>query len=246
MQKYMDFAYIYDKLTFDVEYKKTADFIDEVIKKYGIKNTNLVLDLACGTGTMCNLLSDKGYDLTGIDFSENMLSVATEKSVGKNILYLNQDICQFELYGTMDAICCLLDSINHITDIKKLDKLFSLANNYLNPEGLFVFDINSPYKFENILADNIFTFDTDEIYYVWENDYDIENKLCDFYLTFFVNENEKYTRFDELHTERCYEDEEIEKLADKNGFEILKKCDGYSMNDVKEDSERIFYILKKK
>ena len=146
----------------------------------------------------------------------------------------------------MDAICCLLDSINHITDIKKLDKLFSLVNNYLNPQGLFVFDINSPYKFENILADNIFTFDSDEIYYVWENDYDKENKLCDFYLTFFVNENEKYIRFDELHTERCYEDFEIENLAINNGFEIIKKCDGYTMNDVTEDSERIFYILKKK
>lgn len=245
-QKYVDFAYIYDKLTFDVEYEKTADFLEEVFKKYAIKKPELVVDLACGTGTMCNLLSDKGYDMTGVDFSENMLSVAAEKSVGKNILYLNQDICEFELYGTVDVICCLLDSINHITDINSLDKLFSLANNYLNPEGLFVFDVNSPYKFKQILADNIFTYDTDEIYYVWENDYDEESKLCDFYLTFFVNQDGAYTRFDEIHTERCYDDFEIENLASKNGFEILKKCSGYDFIDADENSERIFYILKKK
>lgn len=245
-QKYADFAYVYDKLTYDVEYEKISDFIDEVFKKYAVDKPELVLDLACGTGTMCNLLCDKGYDMTGIDFSENMLSVASEKSIGKNILYLNQDMCGFELYGTVDAICCLLDSINHITDINRLDKLFSLANNYLNPNGLFLFDINSPYKFNNILADNIFTYDSEEIYYVWENEFDEETRLCDFYLTFFINENEKYTRFDEVHTEKCYEETEIENLASKNGFEVLKKCDGYSFSNVKKDSERIFYILRKK
>ncbi len=245
MGKYLDFAYFYDKLTFDVSYDETASYIEKIFEKFSDKKPKLVADLACGTGTMCLKLAEKGYDMIGIDFSENMLDVALKKSEGKNILYLNQDICDFELYGTVDAFLCLLDSINHITEEANLEKMFLLANNYLNPEGLFIFDVNTEYKFENILADNIFTYDSDEIYYVWENEYRKEENLCDFYLTFFVNDGGTYQRIDEYHCEKCYKEKHLEKIAQKNGFKVIGKFDELTFEKPQKTSQRIFYVLKK-
>lgn len=246
MEQYLDFAYYYDKLTYDVEYKKIAEFIKRIFDKYAKNDVSLVCDLACGTGSICNLLSDFGYDMIGIDFSPNMLDVAAEKKGERNILYLNQDISNFELYGTVDAFLCLLDSVNHLNNEKDFDRLFCLANNYLNPEGLFVFDVNSPHKFKNILADNVFTYDSDDIYYVWENELDEKNGICTFYLTFFVNENGLYRRFDEVHTERIYTDEKIRKTAEKSGFEVVGMFGGnYDFAVPEKDSGRIFYVLKK-
>ncbi|MCI5970099.1 MAG: class I SAM-dependent methyltransferase [Oscillospiraceae bacterium] len=246
MEQYLDFAYYYDKLTYDVEYKKIAEFIKRIFDKYAKNDVSLVCDLACGTGSICNLMSDFGYDMIGIDFSPNMLDVAAEKKGERNILYLNQDISNFELYGTVDAFLCLLDSVNHLNNEKDFDRMFCLANNYLNPEGLFVFDVNSPYKFKNILADNVFTYDSDDIYYVWENELDEKNGICTFYLTFFVNENGLYRRFDEVHTERIYTDEKIRKTAEKSGFEVVGMFGGnYDFAVPEKDSGRIFYVLKK-
>ena len=245
MGKYLDFAYIYDKLTCDVNYDETASYIENIFERFSNNKPKLVADLACGTGTMCLKLDEKGYDMIGVDFSENMLDVALKKSEGKNILYLNQDICDFELYGTVDAFLCLLDSVNHITDKEKLEKMFSLANNYLNPEGLFIFDVNTKYKFENILADNIYTYDTDDIYYVWENEYNKKDRLCDFYLTFFVNDNDVYNRIDEYHCEKCYTEKELEKIAAKTGFKVLGKYDELTFKKIVKTTERIFYVLKK-
>lgn len=246
MEQYLDFAYYYDKLTYDVEYKKIAEFIKRIFDRYAKNDVSLVCDLACGTGSICNLLSDFGYDMIGVDFSPNMLDVAAEKKGERNILYLNQDISNFELYGTVDAFLCLLDSVNHLNNEKDFDRMFCLANNYLNPEGLFVFDVNSPYKFKNILADNVFTYDSDDIYYVWENELDEKNGICTFYLTFFVNENGLYRRFDEVHTERIYTDEKIRKTAEKSGFEVVGMFGGnYDFAVPEKDSGRIFYVLKK-
>ena len=182
MSEYINFAYIYDELTSDIGYEKIADFIEEIFKRYLNRKPELVADLACGTGTMCNIMFDRGYDMIGIDLSPDMLNVAKKKSEGKNILYLNQDISQFELYGTVDVFLCLLDSLNYITDIKMLDELFWRIDNYLNPGGIFIFDVNSPYKFNNILSDNIYTYDSENAYYTWENEFDSETNLCNFYL----------------------------------------------------------------
>lgn len=245
MEKYLDFAYLYDRLTFDVDYFKTADYIESIFGKFCVKKPELIADLACGTGSMCVQLSNRGYDMIGIDFSENMLDAALKKHSKNDILYLNQDITEFELYGTVDAVLCLLDSVNHITDADDLKKVFKLVKNYLNPGGLFIFDINTKYKFENVLSDNIFTYDVGDIYYVWENDYDKIDKICDFYLTFFVEENGLYKRIDEQHCERCYEEAEIEKMLSNEGFELMGKYDNLSFDKPKDKSERIFYVLRK-
>ena len=241
MDSYNKFAEIYDDLMTDVPYEEIADIIDKRIKEHNIQN-NIVLDLACGTGTLTSKLLKKGYELIGADASAEMLNVAREKC--PDVLFLNQSMDDFELYGTVGMIICCLDSINYLTDAEALDETIRLCNNYLEPDGLLIFDINTEYKFENILSDNIYTYDNDNVFYVWENDYDESEKLCDFYLTFFVKEGEKYSRFEEVHTERAYSEKEIEKALSKNGFEVIEKLDGFTENKATKTSERIMYVCK--
>ena len=150
----------------------------------------------------------------------------------------------FELYGTVGAIVCSLDSINYLLDDESLYEAFRLCNNYLEPDGLLIFDINTEYKFKNILSDNIFTFDNEKIFYTWENNYCEEEKLCDFYLTFFVKDGELYSRFDEVHTERAYSDAEITDALGKNGFSIIEKLDNFTDKPAYQNSERVMYICK--
>ena len=246
LESYGKFASLYDKLTFDVPYKKYADFIELQIKKHEI-NPQLVFDLACGTGTMANELSKRGYDVIAADASSEMLGCAIKKYGSERILFLNQPMQEFELYGTVDVIVCMLDSINYLTEYEDLEKTFDLCRNYLNDGGLLIFDINSEYKFENILSDNVYTYEKDDIFYVWENFYDEEEKLCDFYLTFFKEDkNGLYERIDEKHTERCYTDDEIVKALKNNRFEITGKYDDYSKNSAHDESERIVYCAVKR
>lgn len=239
---YNRFAELYDKLTFDVEYSRAADKICNIFSAEE-KNPELVLDLACGTGSLTKLLSERGYDMIGADASDTMLNVARQKC--PDSLLLLQDMRELELYGTVDAVVCMLDSINYLTEEGDLDTVFHLCNNYLNPNGLLIFDINSEYKFKNILADQTYTFETDGIFYVWENSYDEETRLCDFYLTFFSeNKNGLYERFDEVHTERCYSENEILKALDRQGFEVLSCFDGYTDSAAHDKSERLLYVCR--
>lgn len=241
MEAYNKFAEIYDSLMTDVPYDKIAEIIDKKIKENNISN-NIILDLACGTGTLTEKLLKKGYDLIGADASAEMLNVAREKC--SDVLFLNQSMTDFELYGTVGAIVCCLDSVNYLTDPDALNDMMNLCNNYLEPDGLLIFDINTAYKFENILSDNVYTFENDDVFYVWENDYSEEEKLCDFYLTFFVKEGELYSRFDEVHTERAYTEDEIENALAENGFEVLEKLDNFTEKPATKTSERIMYVCK--
>lgn len=246
IESYGRFAELYDKLTFDVPYNEYADVVEILIKKHGV-NSELILDLACGTGSLAGILSARGYDMIAADGSEEMLGCAIEKYGQEKILFLNQPMQEFELFGTVDVIICMLDSVNYLTEKDDLYKTFALCHNYLNNGGLLLFDLNSEYKFKNILADNIYTYETEDIFYVWENNYNDKEKLCDFFLTFFKEkENGLYDRIDEHHIERCYSDEEIAEALEKNGFEITGRYDGYSQNPVKIDSERVLYSAVKR
>jgi len=240
-RSYGKFAQLYDKLTFDVLYREYADFIELMIKEHGI-SPELVFDLACGTGTMAGELSSRGYDMIASDASEEMLGKAIEKYGQGKILFLNQPMQDFELFGTVDVIICMLDSINYLTEKEDLDKTFALCSNYLNDGGLLLFDVNSEYKFKNILKDNTYTYEMEDIFYVWENNYNDAEKLCDFFLTFFrENENGLYERIDEHHIQRCYSDDEIKELLLNNGFTITGVYDGYSKRPAESDSQRILY-----
>ncbi len=240
---YNDFAYIYDKLINDVDYKEWADYYFKIFQRYGL-NPRLGLDLGCGTGNLTVELANRGIEMTGVDLSEDMLMVAREKSEGMDILYLNQDMTEFELYGTVDFIVSSLDCINYITDKRDLLKVMKLANNYLEPGGLFIFDINTCHKLENVIGDNTFILEDDDCFCSWQNEYDKKRRLSDFYLTFFAKDGEKYERFDEHHTERAYEIEEIKALIESSGMRLLKVYHDRSFENPKKNSERVFFVAQ--
>ncbi len=242
---YQGFAQLYDALTFDVDYENIAAFIHSIFQKHGL-NEGLVLDLACGTGTLTLALASKGYEMLGADLSEDMLSVARQKEGAEGILFLNQSMDDFELYGTVDAIVCVLDSINYLTEPEALLKTFRLCANYLNPGGLLIFDVNSEYKFSSVLGNQTYTYETDEIFYNWENEYDPKSRLCDLYLTFFcLEESGLYRRVDEVHTQRAYSDSELMNALECAGLTLVAKYDGYTPDAPHQESQRLVYEVIK-
>lgn len=243
---YRDFARLYEKLQ-DIDYVKFADYIEEIFKREKTA-PSLVLDLACGTGRLTEILANRGYDMIGIDISPEMLSIAQEKAREKelSILYLNQDMTDFELYGTVDAIVCTLDGVNYLTEDGETDRLFELACNYLNPGGIMIFDINSKYKLEKILGNNTFVNEEDGIFYVWQNDYDEKSGICYFCLDFFEKTDDgKYKRYTEQQCERAYSAEELSFSAKSAGLSVSGIYDALSFEKARTDSERIFMVLRK-
>ena len=239
-------ANVYDRLQ-DIDYEKFADYYEAVFGKFGIK-PKLVLDLGCGTGNITLPMAKRGYDMIGVDLSQEMLGIATEKAKEKNkeILFLNQDMTEFELYGTVGAMVSALDSINYLTEDGQLESMLKLLHYYLDPGGIFIFDINTEYKFKNILDGQAFVYDEDDVYCVWNNDYDEEEKICYFDLNFFLkDENGTYKRFDEYQEERAYSTDEIEKIIKNCNLELLGVYDNLSFNPPREDSERLFFVIKR-
>lgn len=243
---YSNFAYIYDKLMYDVDYIKWANYIEDIFRQNGIK-PELVADIACGTGNFAIEMSTRGYDMIGIDISVDMLNCAKEKSQarGQDILFLCQDMTDFELYGTVDAIVCLMDSVNYITSKRDLNSFFKLVKNYLNPSGIFIFDINTPYKFEKKLENNVFYDIGDDITYIWQNNYDRKKKLCEFDLTFFVKEGDSYKRYEETHIERSYLTDELKTILEKTGLKLIGIYDELEFSKPSKKSERVFFVSKK-
>ena len=242
---YANFAYIYDRLMSDVDYSRWADHIQGIFRKYSF-SPRLVLDLGCGTGSLCLELTKRGYEMIGIDSSADMLSCARNKfeAEGFDVLLINQDMTDFELYGTVDAIVCTMDSINYVTDSESVVRLFKLVRNYLNPGGLFIFDVNTLYKLKNILGNNVFYSTEDDIAYIWQNRFNSKKRTCEFELTFFVKNGELYTRFEETHVEKAFTQEEIEKFIDGSGLRLLDVFDDLSFEKPSEKSERIFFICR--
>lgn len=245
MESYKDFAQIYDLFMNDVPYKKWVLYLKRIWNKYNF-NPKLIAELGCGTGNITIQLANKNYDMIGIDISEDMLAIAKQKSEGLNILYLLQDIAQFELYGTVDCIISLCDSLNYILKTNDLFKVFKLVNNYLNPKGLFIFDINTEYKFKNILGTNTFAETKSNAAYIWENFYNKNKKINEYYLNFFIKQTQtNYKRFKEIHYERAYSINTIKKLLKKSNLKLLAVYDAFTFNKPKKDSERIYFVVQK-
>ena len=178
MEQYTSFAEVYDTFMDNVPYDEWIADIVNKLKSEGI-NDGLVLDLGCGTGTITEGLAKNGYDMIGVDSSEDMLAIAMEKNVksGFDILYLCQDIVDFELYGTVRAIVSCCDTLNYITEKEDLLQVFKWVNNYLEPDGVFIFDVNSEYKYEELLADNTFAENRDDSSFIWENTFDNDSRI---------------------------------------------------------------------
>lgn len=237
---------IYDKLNADIDYEAWADFVEASFDRYLSARPQLLLDLACGTGSMTLALAKRGYDMIGVDGSEEMLGVAFERSVGQGILYLLQDMRRFELYGTVGAVTCCLDSLNYLTGEGDLSECFATVHNYLDPDGLFLFDMNTPYKFENVYADNAYILEDEESgsYCGWQNAYDPKTRICDFYLSVFTERDGLYARADEEQHERCYSREEIEAALADAGFELLSVSGDFAFGEPKGDAERWYFAAR--
>ena len=239
---YGRFAYIYDDLMSCVNYPEWVDYIEEIFRKNNV-SPKLVLELGCGTGSVCIEMAKRGYNMIGADLSEDMLNVALSKASKEDldILFLHQDMREFELYGTVDAIVCVMDSINYITAIEDLNNVFGLVKNYLNPGGIFIFDINTRYKLEEILGNNTFVADEENVFYVWENAYNKDKGLCEFMLTFFVKNQGKYTRIDECHQQKAYTIEAIQEALVGVGLTLTNMYEALTFGNPIERSERIFF-----
>ena len=248
---YFALSKVYDRLNGDLDYTTWANYIDEKIKAHSDIDVSLVLDLCCGTGTMTLELDSLGYDMTGIDLSPEMLDIARQKALHKNRaennLFLCQDMCSFELYGTVQAVVSCLDSLNHLDCKADLKKVFDLVHNYLERGGLFMFDLNSPYKFKNIYGTNAYVLEDEGIYCGWQNIYDKDSRICDFYTTVFTeNEDGTYSRFDDYEREYCFTQKEVEKLLLKCGFELVSVDGDIDGSAVEKDTERLYFTAKRK
>lgn len=242
MNGYTALAGVYDRLNMDVDYKKWADFLEKCFEKHMEKKPELVLDLGCGTGSMTLELARRGYDMTGLDISPDMLSRAYGRAAEEGVtgvLFLEGDMCDFELYGTMGAIVCCLDGVNHIMDAEELSRCFGLVHNYLDPDGLFIFDVNTPYKFRNVYADNDYVLEEDGAVCVWQNRLSDDGTQCDFHLTVFDRERDgRYTRRDGVQSERCYGKEELFAMLAAAGFEVVGFYGDTDMSSPAETTER--------
>lgn len=227
MQAYTGFAQVYDIFMDNVPYDNWTGYLTGLLQEYGVKD-GLVLELGCGTGKVTRRLALKGYDMIGIDLSDEMLEIAREKEYsedswteaaepegdlnGRNpILYLQQDMREFELFGTVSAVVSICDSMNYITSEEDLIKVFQLVNNYLDPGGLFIFDMNTEYKYKNLLGDATIAENREECSFIWENYYDEENRMNEYNMTIFVKAEEE---MEETDTEEVEMDETDTKAAD--------------------------------
>ena len=241
-------APIYDEINSDLDYKTWADFVEEILLKEFKRKPELVLDLATGTGSMTLELASRGYDMIALDCSSEMLNIAKERAehLGHDkILWLCQDMREFELYGTVDLIISTLDSINHLTNEKDLQKCLSLVHNYLIPEGLFIFDINGKYKFENVYGDRCYAMETEDSFCVWQNEYNRKSKICNFYITLFnKTENFTYERYDDIQKEKMYTLKNIKQNLKKTGFEFVGAYSDFSFSEADDSSERIYVVAR--
>lgn len=257
MQQYTGFAAVYDMFMDNVPYDEWAEFIGKTLKEYNIEN-GIVLELGCGTGAMTRRLAAMGYDMIGVDYSEEMLAIARDKDgEGSGILYLCQDMRKFELYGTVAAAYCVCGTMNYITSEEDLLKVFRLVNNYLDPKGIFIFDLDTPYQYREILGDNTIAENREEGSFIWENSFYEDEMINETSLSLFVrdpadkadkrkNEYSLFRKYEETHYRRAYPIDKIKELIEKAGMEWIGALDAGSKGAPSATSERVYIIAREK
>lgn len=262
IEPYTDFASVYDTFMDETPYEEWCDYLVELIRKYQtddeikLKDENLrqerntILDIGCGTGTLTELLAKRGYDMIGIDSSSEMLQIAMEKRErsGLDILYLLQDMRELELYGTVGAAVSVCDSINYLLKEEELVQTFRLVNNYLYPQGIFIFDFNTVYKYEKLIGDTTIAENRDECSFIWENYYHEAEEINEYDLTIFVRESGKnglFRRFQETHYQRGYRLEQMLACIERAGLQFLEAVDADTHGPVTDESGRICVAARK-
>ncbi|MBO7304242.1 MAG: class I SAM-dependent methyltransferase [Clostridia bacterium] len=243
-------APFYDSVNRDVDYVAWADFIEKVSARNPlIPKPELVLDLGCGTGKMTLELASRGYDMTGVDLSVEMLHIAKTEAeqvgLGDKILWLSQDMRAFELYGTVDLAVSCLDTLNHLTDTKSLRQCLRLVHNYLIPNGLFIFDVNGKGKFERIYSNNTYVMEEGGDVCVWENYYSSSRGICDFYITLFSEcEDGRYERHEDVEREKMYTLRSLKTSLAECGFEFIGAYSDFEFTEATDDDERIYVVAR--
>ncbi len=242
---YSEFAYSYDILMQNVDYQKRTDYLYSLFEKFDRAPT-LMLDLACGTGEFSNRFANKGVSVIGVDISYDMLSVAREKSAEQqnDILYLCQDAAELDLYGTVDGAICCLDSLNHITDYGDFCNAIARVSLFLEKDRLFIFDLNTEYKHSCVLGNNTFVIDTNDVYCVWQNEYQ-GNNTVEINLDFFTREDNVYLRTGESFCERAYTCKEVENALNKAGLKTEAIYEEMSQNEPCDTTQRVVYVTRK-
>ncbi len=268
LEAYTDFATVYDTFMDETPYEEWADFLSDLIHKYGISEPlslkeqkspeklldsekNLVLDLGCGTGTLTELLCQKGYDMIGVDMSQEMLNIALEKreNSGSEILYLCQDMRKLDLYSTVGTVISACDSVNYLLEEEDVEETFRLVNNYLYPGGIFIFDFNTVYKYEQVIGDATIAENREDCSFIWENYYHEDEHINEYDLTIFVKEDRKrnfFRRFCETHYQRGYTLNEMKELVCRSGLDFVLALDADTHKEPCKTSERIYIIAREK
>lgn len=243
---YNFFADYYDGLTDNVDYKKWAQYYLKLFERYG-HQTGITLDLACGTGSLTLELAEMGVDIYGIDASAEMLSIAQEKMLDKelSLLFLRQKMQSIDLYGTINTCICSLDSINHLTNADDVQKTFDRVSLFMEKNGVFVFDVNTLYKHQQVLGNNTFVYDNDDVYCVWQNFLSDDRREVEIVLDFFEKIDNKYYRCSEGFKERAYTSEELTQMLEKAGFKLLDRFAELTFDKPVENTERVFYVAQK-
>ncbi|NLX79520.1 MAG: class I SAM-dependent methyltransferase [Clostridiales bacterium] len=246
MSAYDALARFYDLLTDDVEYERRGEYIHSLLKEYGAEG-GIMLDLSCGTGTLTEFFWKKGYDMIGVDKSPEMLMKARQKFFfsGCDALLLCQDMRELDLYGTVDCAICTLDSINHLPTIEDVSLAFSRVSLFMNKGGVFVFDVNTEYKHREILGDNTFVMEEDDVFVVWQNFYEESDKSTDIRLDIFTKNGELYESSTEDFTEWAYSTAQLKAALENNGFEVKAVYDDLTRKPERADSERLYFAAVK-
>lgn len=243
---YTGFASVYDIFMGDIPYEEWYGYVRGLLGEYGIDD-GLVLELGCGTGTFTELLAKGGYDMIGVDSSWEMLEEALEKreKSGLDILYLQQDMREFELYGTVRAIVSICDSMNYIGTEEELKTVFSLVNNYLDPQGIFLFDMKTAYYFREVMGDCVLAENREEGSFIWENYYYEDEQINEYDLTLFIREeNGLFRKEEETHLQRAYDVDTVIRLIKEAGLEFIAAYDAFTREEAREDSERVYFIAR--
>lgn len=242
------FASVYDKFTEDVNYGERAEYICTLLRENGIES-GILLDAACGTGSLSEIFLKKGFEVIANDISYEMLNIAREKlsSFGDKVLLMCQDMCELDLYGTVDCAVCSLDSINHLLLEEDVNAAFESIGRFIRPGGIFIFDVNTVYKHREILSDRTFVYEDDTSVLVWQNSECDETDTVEMYIDIFSKkENGMYSRMSDCVTERAYSVDAISQMLQSNGFEILNIYGDTDFSAPKDDEERIYFLARKK
>ena len=248
VESYSALAPRYDELMADVDYAAYADFYEKTINEYAPTAPKKLVDLGCGTGSVSVLMAKKGFEVCGVDISCEMLSAAYKKAADEHVktIFAEQDMANLDCGSGWGAVICSFDGMNYLKDAKALRECFVHSAQALEDGGMFIFDINTKYKYENVIDGNTFVYELDDMMLIWQNYYRKNAGICDFYLTFFEKKGDSWKRTDEYQRQKMFSDRTVRKTLDECGFDIIKTCADINGSTVNETSERVFYICKKR